>query len=298
MPSYNVPLKGGGEMTVNASDPQAAKDNVEAQGGSVGGEPHVDSTRSSGGGGGGGTKSGGVYNTEQSNGPATVGATKANPGTAFGYGGGAAGGTEADRTKSIYEAAEGETLQDWMNRVFRQSTRDFGGALSPDANNPYGRTPYAQWFQNRYSDVVPANIVLGQLLGNTGSMDNFAGDMEAGMKGFQEGGQGRGLGINGQTQGNLGSLNDLLNSFMNGNTDNLSPAQMAVLGSLNDSPQQQMAMINAQMSGGLGANPFASGYVRSLGSRMMNDYYDDKVGQAPNTNGSFLQNFMKQLNMA
>jgi hypothetical protein len=249
-------------------------------------------SKSSGGGGGS------TINTDTSNGPASVGATKANPGTAFGYGGGAAGGSEADRTKSIYEAAEGETLQDWMNRVFRQSTRDFGGNLSPDANNPYGRTPYAQWFQNRYSDVVPANIVLGQLLGNTGSMDNFAGDMEAGMKGFQEGGAGRGLGINGQAQGNLGSLNDLLNAFMNKQTDNLSPAQIAVLGSLNDSPQQQMAMINAQLSGGLGANPFASGYVRSVGSRMMNDYYDDKVGNAPDKAGSFLQNFMKQFNMA
>jgi len=38
MPSYNVPLAGGGSMTVNASSPQAAADNVKAQGGTPGGD--------------------------------------------------------------------------------------------------------------------------------------------------------------------------------------------------------------------------------------------------------------------
>lgn len=51
MPSYNVPLEGGGEMTVNASDQAAAIENVQVQGGTPasGGTPHVDTTRSGGG---------------------------------------------------------------------------------------------------------------------------------------------------------------------------------------------------------------------------------------------------------
>jgi hypothetical protein len=302
-----VPITGpdgtAGTITVNASDENAAVENA-SQGGNTatGGATQVDagpnaqtsSLNMTAGGGGNAYNTGGPGG----GGKATVGNTKADPGTAFSYGAGSAGGSEADRTKSIYEGKEGETLQNWMDRVFRQSTRDFGGVLSPDANNPYGRTPYAQWFQNRYSDVVPANIVLGQLLGNTGSMDNFAGDMESGMKAFQEGGVGRGLGINGQSQQNLGELNDLLNSFMSGNTEGLSPVQRGILGQLNDSPNQQAALINAQLSGGLGANPFASTYVKGLQSRMLNDYYDDVVGQAPNKNGSYLQNFMKTMGMA
>jgi hypothetical protein len=37
MPQYTVPLEGGGAMTVNASDPQAAVQNVQAQGGTPSG---------------------------------------------------------------------------------------------------------------------------------------------------------------------------------------------------------------------------------------------------------------------
>jgi hypothetical protein len=39
MPSYQVPLQGGGSMTVNASDPAAANANVQAQGGTPAGTP-------------------------------------------------------------------------------------------------------------------------------------------------------------------------------------------------------------------------------------------------------------------
>ena len=61
MPSFNVPLQGGGEMTVNASDAAAAMENVQAQGGTPrqGGSVFIDTTRTGGGtdyptGGGGG----------------------------------------------------------------------------------------------------------------------------------------------------------------------------------------------------------------------------------------------------
>lgn len=307
MPVYNVPIigpdGGAGTIKVNARDPESAVENA-SQGGNTptGGatqtnaDPNSLDSQSSGGGGGGGGGGQGPYNTGNA---ATVGASTANPGTAFGYGNNTQGDDNTDRTKAIYEGRDNETLQDWMGRVFRQGTRDFGGALSPDADNPYGRTPYANWFQNRYSDVVPANIVLSQLLNNTGGAQDFAPGMEAGMKDFMSSGTGRGFGTGTQGAGqNLGKLNDLLNSFMNGDQANLSPDQVAVLGSMNDSPQQQMAMVNAQLSGGMGANPFASQYVTSLGSRLQKDYYDDIVGNAPNKQGSFLQNLMQRLNMA
>jgi len=63
MPSYNVPLEGGGSMTVNASSPQAAADNVKAQGGTPGGDASnvggVPIGAGMGGGGGGGGDGGG-----------------------------------------------------------------------------------------------------------------------------------------------------------------------------------------------------------------------------------------------
>ena len=306
MPEFTVPLQGGGAMTVNASDPQAAIENVEQQGGSVGGEPiagghmiggpgHPPSPDGGGGGGGGG---GGAAPINTGN-PATVGATTANPGTMFGMKVNAAGSKPEDRTRAIYEFREGENLQDWMSRVFQQGTRDFGGTLSPDSSNPYARTPYASWFQRRYSDVVPANTLLDMILNNKGGQEDFAPQLEGAMKGFIGSGEGRGFGTG--TAGaasNLGGLNDLLNSFMNKDTANLSPDQMAMLGGLGDDPRAQMSLVNAQLSGGMGANPLASKYVNQLGAQMMDEYYDDPVGRDPATNGSFLQNFMRKLNMS
>jgi hypothetical protein len=253
----------------------------------------------------GSTGAGGVATTNSTSDPNAKPKTKANadgstpdPGTIFGMTGGANGTTEADRTKSIYEGRQGEELGQWMQRVFRQGTRDFGGTLSPDADNPYGRTPYANWFQNRYNDVVPANIVLGKLLNNTGGDQDFAQTMEGGMKDFMTSGVGRGFGTG--TQGaseNLGKLNSLLNGFGNNATEGLSPDQVAMLGSLNDSPAQQKAMFNAQIAGGMGANPFAANYVNSLAERLQADYFDDMVGNDPAKNGTFLQNLMQRLNM-
>jgi hypothetical protein len=309
VPKYQVPITGpdgtSGTITVNASDEAAAIENA-SQGGNTpsGGATQVDAgpnaATSSGGGGGSST-----YNTGGAGGAgkpdATTGASQANPGTMFGFKGGSAGNTAEDRVKASYEAKDNETLPQWMQRVMRQGTRDFGGVLSPDASNPYGRTPYAQWFQNRYADVVPANIVLSKLLNNTGNDQDFAQTMQGGMRDFLGTGTGRGFGMGTQEAGqNMGSLNDLLNAFNAGNTGNLSPDQMTMLGSINDSPQQQMAMMNAQLSGGIGANPFAAGYARNLQAQMMNDYYDDIVGHAPGVggNGTFLNSFMKKLNMA
>ena len=291
-----------GTITVNASDENAAVENAE-QGGNTptgsatmvanGPNAATSSQDMTAGGGGGGAA---PINTGN---PATTGTTKANPGTMFGMKTNAAGDKQTDRTRAIYEFREGENLQDWMSRVFQQGTRDFGGTLSPDSSNPYSRTPYASWFQRRYSDVVPANTLLDMILNNKGGEQDFAPNLEGAMKGFIGSGEGRGFGTG--TAGaasNLGGLNDLLNSFMNKDTANLSPDQMAMLGGLGDDPRSQMALVNAQLSGGLGANPLASKYVNQLGAQQLDEYYDDPVGRDPATQGSFLQNFLRKLNMA
>ena len=168
-----------------------------------------------------------------------------------------------------------------MQRVFQQGTRDFGHTLSPSSDNPYGRTPYANWFQRRYSDVVPANHLLSMILNNQGGEADFAPGAEGAMKSFMSDGTGRGFGTGtaGASQ-NLGSLNDLLNSFMDKNTANLSPDQMAMLGGLGDDPRSQMALINAQLSGGMGANPLASKYVNQVG-----DLYAGRVLRRPSRQG-------------
>ena len=237
-------------------------------------------------------------NSAAPKGNATTGDTKGDPGSAFGYNAGSSGTTAADRTKSIYEGRDNESLQQWMQRIFRQGTRDFGGTLSPDASNPYGRTPYANWFQNRYQDVVPANLALQRLLTNSGQTQDFGPDMEAGMKGFQTTGAGRGFGTGSQgAEENLGKLNDLLNDFTQNKTGGLSNDQVMMLGSLMDSPQQANALVNAQLAGGAGANPFASGYIQSLESRMMNDYFDNPVDQDPAKNGTYLNNLMTRMNL-
>lgn len=308
MPKFEVPITGPdgskGTITVNASDAQAAVKNA-AQGGNTatgsatpvaaGPNAQTSSINYTAGGGGGGST---TYNAG-AQGPATTGSTKADPGTNWGFTGGGVGGTPEDRTKSIYEGKDNETLQQWMQRVFRQSTRDFGGALSPDADNPYGRTPYANWFQNRYTDVVPANLLLSKLLTNSGMGEDFAPGMEAGMKNFQSTGEGRGFGTGVEgAQGNLGKLNDLMNSFANENTAGLSPEQVTALGGLMDSPQNTTALVNAQLAGSIGANPLASKYLSQIESQSMNDYFDDVVGQSPKTNGTFLQNLLRRINMA
>lgn len=306
MPVYNVPIMGAdgtpGTIKVNANDEASAYENASQGGNTPTGAPQQtnadpNSQDSGGGGGGGGGNAG--QSTYNAGGPATTGQTQANPGSVFNYLGNGAGGKENDRTRSIYEGREGEALSDWMSRVFQQGTRDFGGTLSPDSSNPYARTPYANWFQRRYSDVVPANTLLSMLLGNKGGAEDFAPQTEAAMKGFIEGGEGRGFGTG--TQGasqNMGQLNDLLNSFMAGNTANLSPDQMGMLGGMADDPRAQMQMMNAQLSGGMGANPLASKYVNQLGAQMLDEYYDDPVGRDPATNGTFLNNFMKRMHMA
>jgi hypothetical protein len=318
---YTVQLPGGGSITVNASSPEAARENAGVGAGASvvagGHQAHQDNGTSVMNSGSenyehpegygdvyntGTTGAGGVATTNDPNAKpktkASADGSTPDPGTIFGMTGGANGTTEADRTKSIYEGRQGEALDDWMKRVFRQGTRDFGGTLSPDADNPYGRTPYANWFQNRYADVVPANIVLGKLLNNTGNGEDFAKTMEGGMQSFMGEGVGRGFGTG--TEGasqNLGKLNSLLNGFGNNATEGLSPDQVAMLGSLNDSPAQQLAMFNAQISGGMGANPFAANYVNSLAQRLQSDYYDDIVGNDPAKQGTFLQNLMQRLNM-
>jgi hypothetical protein len=242
-----------------------------------------------------------TYNTN-SGGPATTGSTKADPGTNFGYGGSAKGDASTDRTRSIYEGRPGESLDQWMGRVFRQSTRDYGGVLSPDADNPLGRTPYANWFQNRYSDVVPANQLLSKLLTNSGMGEDFAPNMQGSMQDFFANGTGRGFGTGVQgSQQNLGSLNDLLNSFAAGNQEGLSPEQVTALGGIMDDPNMAMTLVNAQLSGGIGANPLASKYIAELGKRSVSDYYDDIVGQSPDPSkgqGTFLNNFLKRINYA
>ena|SRR5215471_2198399 len=60
MASYTVPLEGGGSMTVNASSPQAAADNVRAQGGTPGGDASYAGGVPSGPGTGAGTDTGGT----------------------------------------------------------------------------------------------------------------------------------------------------------------------------------------------------------------------------------------------
>ena len=313
MPTYKVdivgPDGGKGSITVNASDPQSAMENAQQGGNTPMGSPaQVDAgpnAQTSSINYTSGSNSGGVYNTNVANnnsaapkGNATTGQTQGDPGSAFGYNGGQSGTTAADRTKSIYEGRDNESLQQWMQRIFRQGTRDFGGTLSPDASNPYGRTPYANWFQNRYQDVVPANLALQRLLTNSGQTQDFGPDMEAGMKGFQTTGAGRGFGTGSQgAEENLGKLNDLLNDFAQQKTGGLSNDQVTMLGSLMDSPQQANALVNAQLAGGAGANPFASGYIQSLESRMMNDYFDNPVDQDPAKNGTYLNNLMTRLNL-
>jgi hypothetical protein len=225
--------------------------------------------------------------------------TQGNEGTNYGYQGAGPGGTETDRTKSIYGYRAGEKLPDWMQRVFQQGTRDFGGALSPDSSNPYGRTPYATWFQNQYQNVVPANMLLQQILTNSGGSSDFAPNTQAGIEAFMNGGDGRGFGTGtAGAQANLGKLNDMLNAFANKNTSGLSSDQNDMLGELMDNPSDVLAMVNAQLSGGQGANPLAARYVQNIGQRMLDEYYDDPVGHAPDTHGTYLQNLMKQLNMA
>jgi len=302
VPKFEVPITGpdgtSGTITVNASDEASAYENAGQGGNTPTGSPTLvangPNSLDSGGGGSGSINTA----TTTGGGPATTGATTANPGTAFSMTRAGRGGKETDRTRAIYEGREGESLQDWMQRVFQQGTRDFGGTLSPSSDNPYGRSPYANWFQRRYADVVPANQLLQMLLTNTGNDTDFAPGIEGGMKSFMETGEGRGFGTG--TQGaaqNLGSLNDLLNSFMDKNTSNLSPDQIGMLGGLGDDPRAQMAMINAQLSGGMGANPLASKYLNSVGAQMLDEYYDDPVGKDPATNGTFLNNFTKKFNM-
>jgi hypothetical protein len=308
MPKFRVPIVGpdgtAGSIEVNASDEAAAVENASSQGGNTatGGATMIDSgpnaqtssqNMTAGAGNNGQT---GPYN---SGGPATTGKTSANPGTMFGFKTNANGGKGEDRTRAIYEFRDGENLTDWMSRVFQQGTRDFGGTLSPDSSNPYSRTPYASWFQRRYSDVVPANQLLSMILNNSGGEQDYAPMTEQSMKDFIANGTGRGFGTG--TAGaseNLGKLGDLLTSFGDKNTGNLSPDQVAMLGGLFDDPRAQMALFNAQISGGMGANPLASKYVNQLGAQMLDEYYDDPVGRDPATNGVFLNNFRKRLNMS
>lgn len=324
---YTVALPGGGFVTVNASDPAAARENagvgpdanVQAGGHMAssetgvavgyGGPEEYDEPQDNGGSlysmegagvpdiDGGGTT---TTKPKAAAAAATTGKTKGDPGSMYGY---EAAGTmdpsEANRTKSIYGYREGENLEQWMQRVFRQGTRDFGGALSPETDNPYRNTPYAQWFQNRYRDVVPANMLLDRLLNNKGATQDVAPQLEGGMQDFMGSGVGMGHGTGtAGAQANLGKLNDLMNSVLAGNTGGLSEEQINVLGGLNDSPNNQLAMLMAQLSGGSGANPLSARYISNLGQQSLNDYYDDIVGKSPATNGTFLQNLMQKMNMA
>jgi len=230
----------------------------------------------------------------------TGGATKADPGTSYGYEQGASGNTAEDRSKAIYEYRPGEKTQDFMQRVFQQGTRDFGGVLSPSVDNPYGRTPYAQWFQNRYQNVVPANIMLEQLLGNELTSTDSGQDTESKIKAFMGGGPGRGYGGGtNQAGGNLGELNNLLNAYAKDpNMAGLSPMQATTLRGLQDDPSGQLALVNAQVAGSIGANPFSSKGFQTLGQGLLDQYYDDPVGNNPATQGSYLQNLLKRMHMS
>jgi len=304
VPKYEVPVTGpdGGQgtITVNATDEASAYENAGQGGNTPTGSPtlvangpnSLDSQGSPSGAGSINTK------TTTGGGAATTGSTTGSPGTAFPWVKPGQGGKPEDRSKAIYEGREGESLQDWMSRVFQQGTRDFGGTLAPDSDNPFGRSPYASWFQRRYADVVPANLLLQNLLTNTGRMEDFGKNTETGMQNFIGTGEGRGWGTGSAGAGqNLGSLNDLMNAFNGGNTSNLSEDQQFFLGGVNDDPRVQMALINAQLSGGAGANPVSSKYINSIGAQMLDEYYDDPVGHDPATNGTFLNNFMKKFNM-
>jgi hypothetical protein len=246
-----------------------------------------------------------TYNTG-GGGSATTGQTQANPGTNYGYTGssndtgGAATDPAVQRTRAIYEYRPGEKLQDWMQRVFQQGTRDYGGSISPDSSNPNATSPYAQWFQNRYQNVAPANMLLDQILNNSGqSATDTAPDVQARMQAFIGSGTGAGFGTG--TQGanqNLGKLNDLLNSFNSGNTGGLSQSQLEMLGQLNNSPSDALALYNAQESAGMGANPLAAPYMQTIEQKMLDEYYDDPVGHDPATHGTFLNNLMKRMHQA
>lgn len=294
---YTVELPDGGSVTVNANSAADARTNagvgadapVHAGGQKSSGEAEYNQPASG---------PGSSYATGSSGTAATAASGAAAPGMNWGYEGSGQGGEETDQTKAIYGRRGDETLDKYMRRTMQQAAR----AASPNALNPYlsenpnANSPYARWFQERYGDTVPANIMLNRLLSN-GSMGSGAQDFEPYMEGelgaFM-GGKGRGFG-QGMTDraGNLGKLNDIISMMQSGNEGDLSTEQRAFGGAIKDDPRLAMMMVNGQLDGAI--NPFGMEYVNSLGSDMTANYFDDPVGQDPSKKGPFLTNYLKKL---
>lgn len=298
---YTVQIPGGGEYSVNANSAEAARQNVGLPGAVVhaGGYAHsgpeeysqseMDVYRSQNNSDGGQNN----YNPGSN--------TVPNPpakGNVYGYD--APGGADAttDQTKNIYGRRGTERMDQYMQRVFQQATRAGSPGLNPYMEeNPFANSPYARWFQDRYAQTVPANIMLQRLLGNEGGGQDFEPYMQSELAQSVSHGKNRGFGTGLQGAGNnLGRLNGIVEQLGAGNQSGMSADQIAMGNTLKDDPAMALQMVNAQMQGAV--NPFGMDYITNLGRDMAANYHDDAVGHDPAKNGAFLTNLLKKLNMA
>jgi hypothetical protein len=253
---------------------------------------------SSGGGGGGG---GGSAGSSASGGGGSnyYGTGTYNTGMEQPYSRSGVRSTETDRTRNIYGRRGDEPLRDWAERAFAQTTRAKGPkSLNPYMDeNPLANSPYARWFQQRYNQAIPQNLILQRLL-NPGSAagQDFEPWMEAQMGDAVGNGAGMGFGTGAEgASTNLTGLAKLIEQINRGDLNGLSAEQRTMGSEMLNQPSSVVPYILAQLQGAI--NPFGMNAASGMISSMLNNEYDDPVGHDQAVQGPFASRVLQRLGL-
>jgi hypothetical protein len=189
------------------------------------------------------------------------------------------------RQQNVYEYGANDTPSSWAQRVWGQSTADYGrNDLNPYVSqNPTATSPYAKWYQSRFGTSAPTNLFTMNLTtGTPMTADTVAGQ----LKGMQTN-QAPATSLTGNDinyeKNTLQNVGGMLKKFNSGDNSGLNTSQIGMLGQLQNDPSLSTQMIMSGLQGGMGG--WGMNYIGNQLANLTNAYYNDPAQMGPQSKG-------------
>lgn len=202
--------------------------------------------------------------------------------------------SEADqRRQGIYGLRANENLGDWARRSFDQAAGDFGpAALNPNSfRNPMADSPAARFFQQRYSNTLPANALVALMLnGPAAGVDPTIALQEMMQNGMQSGAL---LGTPSNYRAQFSDINNMVNRAMSNDFSGMNDFQQGMSRKLLNDPYAALQMISGALAGTTGG--FGLEEMTGALADEARAAFNDPMGNAANKVGPFLQRALQKL---